>query len=90
MGRSHRPAASPPAVSSAPRRARRPREEGRRAAAAGEPYAGDVGHVPDTTWVGKPDPPSWQDLTEKANKSLGAQARNYPVGYKPTRFLFEE
>jgi hypothetical protein len=66
------------------------RAEGRRAAAAGTPYAGNVGHVPDTTWVGKPDPPSWQDLTAKANKSLGAQARGYPVGFKPTRFLFEE
>jgi hypothetical protein len=64
--------------------------EGKRAAAAGTPYAGNVGHVPDTTWVGKPDPPSWQDLTEKANKSLGAQARRYKVGYKPTRFLFED
>ncbi|MBS2965650.1 hypothetical protein KGA66_21545 [Actinocrinis puniceicyclus] len=66
------------------------REEGRRAAAAGTPYAGNVGHVPDTTWVGRPNPPSWQDLAEKVNKSLGAQARGYPVGYKPTRFLFEE
>jgi hypothetical protein len=66
------------------------REEGRRAAAAGTPYAGNVGHVPDTTWVGKPDPPSWQDLTEQVNKSLGAQARKYPIGFKPTRFLFEE
>lgn len=66
------------------------REEGRRAAAAGEPYAGNVGHVPDTTWVGKPNPPSWQDLTEQVNKSLGAQARNYPLGWMPTRFVFEE
>jgi hypothetical protein len=62
-----------------------------RAARAGQPYAGHAGHVPDTTWTGKPDPPGgYLDLTGRVNTSLGGQSPHYPVGYKPTEFVFDE
>jgi YD repeat-containing protein len=61
-----------------------------RAAEAGTPYVGHAGHVPDTTWTGKASPYSWLDLSPRVNTSLGGQARGYPVGYKPTEFIFEE
>ena len=60
------------------------------AAARGTPYSGNAGHVPDTTWTGRPDPPAWMDLEPRVNSSLGGQSRGYPVGFKPTEFLFEE
>jgi hypothetical protein len=63
--------------------------ERERAAAAGAPYIGDVGHVPDTTWMGVPSPYLWSDMSPRINKSLGAQARQYPLGFKPTEFIFE-
>ncbi|MGM0805614.1 MAG: ribonuclease YeeF family protein [Bacillota bacterium] len=66
------------------------RLEGKRAADNGEAYKGHVGHVPDTTWMGKPDPHSWLDLDPKVNMSIGGQANKYPVGYKPTEFKFVE
>jgi hypothetical protein len=62
------------------------REERARAAEAGTPYQGQVGHAPDTTWTGKPDAFEWHDQTRRVNSSLGAQARQYPEGYKPTEF----
>ena len=64
------------------------RIEAKRAAENGTPYKGHVGHVPDTTWVGKPSPHSWLDLDPKVNMSLGGQANKYPLGYKPTEFNF--
>ena len=59
-----------------------------RASATGSPYSGQAGHVPDTTWTGNPQPQSWLDLTRSVNSSLGAQARLYPIGYQPTKFIF--
>ena len=59
-----------------------------RAAAAGSPYSGHAGHVPDTTWTGSATPPSWMDLTPRVNTSLGGQSVHYPVGYRPTVFEF--
>ncbi|HHF3125733.1 TPA: SpvB/TcaC N-terminal domain-containing protein [Vibrio alginolyticus] len=53
-------------------------------------YSGHVGHVPDTTWTGTPQPYSWMDLTPKVNTSLGGQVGGYPLGYMPTRFIFKE
>ena len=64
------------------------RIEGKRAAETGDLYKGHVGNVPDTTWVGKPDPHSWLDLDPKVNMSIGGQANKYPIGYKPTEFKF--
>ena len=66
------------------------RKEARRAKAAGTPYKGVVGHVPDTTWTGSPEPYFWMDLDPIVNSSLGGQANRYPLGYKPTGFIFEE
>jgi hypothetical protein len=61
------------------------------AAAAGRPYAGVVGHGPDTTWTGKAVPFRWLDMDALANASLGGQSGRYPVGYMPTIFeLVEE
>jgi hypothetical protein len=56
--------------------------------ARGEPYAGQVGHVPDTTWTGNPQPWAWMDLSPRVNMSLGGQAVGYPIGYMPTEFLY--
>lgn len=60
--------------------------ENRRARRAGTPYVGVAGHVPDSTWNGRPDPHSWMDLTRRINGSLASQSRNYPLGFKPTGF----
>ncbi|MDR2157163.1 MAG: hypothetical protein LBO81_05235 [Clostridiales Family XIII bacterium] len=65
------------------------RAEKRAAAASGNPYQGNVGHVPDTTWTGTAQPHSWMDLSPSVNKSLGAQALKYPIGYQPTKFVFK-
>ncbi|WP_305728746.1 RHS repeat-associated core domain-containing protein, partial [Nocardioides luteus] len=46
------------------------------------------GHVPDTTWTGKAEPPHWQALTARVNLSLGSQAGRYPIGYEPTSFWY--
>ncbi len=64
--------------------------ERRRALAAGTPYQGVVGHIPDATWTGTAQPYTWMDLTDRLNKSLGSQARWYPVGYRPTGFKLLE
>ena len=61
-----------------------------RAQAAGQPYQGHAGHVPDTTWTGNAVPPGWADLSPRVNTSLGGQAGHYPVGYKPTIFELVE
>jgi hypothetical protein len=61
-----------------------------RAVRAGQPYSGHAGHTPDTTWTGKPDPPGYLDLSGRVNTSLGGQSSHYPVGYKPTEFVFDE
>jgi len=61
-----------------------------RAIAAGTPYQGHVGHVPDTTWTGTADPFSWLDLDPSVNMSIGGQANRYPIGYKPTEFRFRD
>jgi hypothetical protein len=59
------------------------------AAAAGRPYAGHAGHIPDTTWTGQGNPWGWMDLTPRVNMSLGGQAARYPIGWRPTEFHFE-
>ena len=64
--------------------------ERNRAEAAGQSYRGVAGHGPDTTWTGKPKPPEWQDEDWIVNSSLGAQARRYPLGYKPTEFILND
>ncbi|MBV9139727.1 MAG: hypothetical protein JO115_02195 [Pseudonocardiales bacterium] len=66
------------------------REERVRAIEAGTQYQGQVGHAPDTTWTGKPEAFEWHDQTPRVNSSLGAQARQYPEGYKPTEFKVGE
>ena len=66
------------------------KKEAKRAINAGKPYTGHVGHVPDTTWTGNPDPYDWLDLDPIVNASLGGQANKYPIGYKPTGFIFKE
>ncbi len=55
----------------------------------GTPYLGVVGHGPDTTWTGMANPPFWMDLEFGINSSLGRQSLNYPVGHKPTGFIYE-
>jgi len=64
------------------------KEERAIAATTGNPYQGHVGHVPDTTWTGTAQPHSWLDLNPSVNTSLGAQALKYPIGYQPTKFVF--
>jgi RHS repeat-associated protein len=59
------------------------------AIAQGNPYTGQAGHVPDTTWTGDPDPWGWMDLAPRVNASLGGQAVQYPIGYMPDEFYFE-
>jgi hypothetical protein len=56
------------------------------AAENGTPYKDHAGHVPDKTWTGDPNPYKWLDMSPRLNASLGAQARRYPLGYKPTEF----
>jgi toxin YxiD len=65
-------------------------KERARADAAGTPYKGQVGHVPDTTWTGSADPYSWLDIDPLVNMSIGGQANRYPVGYKPTEFRYKD
>lgn len=60
-----------------------------RAKAAGAPYQGVAGHVPDAAWMGKGEPYEWQDMAGRVNSSLAGQINRYPVGYKPTRFEVE-
>ncbi|GAA4839181.1 hypothetical protein GCM10023221_15930 [Luteimicrobium xylanilyticum] len=62
--------------------------ERQRAASEGNPYNGHAGHVPDTTWTGRATPPEWMDLTPRVNSSLGGQSLRYPLGFRPTEFLF--
>jgi RHS repeat-associated protein len=59
-----------------------------RALEAGTPYKYVVGHGPDATWTGKAATRFWQDVLSRVNSSLGGQARRYPLGYRPTRFLY--
>ncbi len=66
------------------------KNEAKRAQDDGTPYKGHVGHVPDTTWTGKAEPYRWQDLDPVVNTSLGGQTKKYPIGYKPTGFVFKE
>ena len=66
------------------------KKEARRARKAGTPYKGHVSHVPDTTWTGTPEPYCWEDFDPIVNTSLGGQSRRYPIGYKPTGFVFKE
>ena len=56
---------------------------------AGRPYAGVVGHGPDTTWSGLAEAPFWQDMSGRINSSLGRQALDYVTGFTPLRFVFE-
>lgn len=49
----------------------------------------DAGHVPDSTWTGKPEPSEWHPQDHKVNSSLGGQSRRYPIGYKPTSFHYD-
>ncbi|WP_182114355.1 MULTISPECIES: WXG100 family type VII secretion target [unclassified Actinotalea] len=61
-----------------------------RASAAGSPYQGVAGHLPDPTWTNRPGSEKWADETITVNSSLGGQAGHYPVGYKPTVFELVE
>ncbi len=58
------------------------------AAEAGTPYRFAVGHGPDTTWTGTPQSPYWQDTMQAINSSIGSQARRYPIGFRPTGFVY--
>lgn len=70
------------------RAAERERE---RAEAAGQPYGSDVAaHLPDSTWLGVPDPPAWGRHTRRINSVFGSQSGKYPEGYRPTVFRIEE
>ena len=72
------------------RASREARRERKRAERAREPYGAQVaGHVPDTTWTGKPVPYRWMRLDDNVNESLGSQAERYPVRFRPTAFVFE-
>lgn len=57
-----------------------------RKAAAGTPYQGVAGHVPDAAWMGQGEPFEWQDMDRAVNSSLAGQINRYPVGYRPTEF----
>jgi hypothetical protein len=63
--------------------------ERKRAEAAGTPYKGVAGHVPDAAWMGQGQPHEWQDMSKRVNSSLSGQIGNYPVGYQPTHFEIE-
>lgn len=66
------------------------RRERRRAERELTPYGDQVaGHVPDTTWTGNPVPFGWMPLDAAVNESLGSQAERYPVGFKPTCFIYQ-
>lgn len=66
--------------------------ERKRAQNAQEPYGSDVAaHLPDTTWVGQPEPPGgWGRHTNRLNASIGSQSAQYPVGYRPTLFQMDD
>ena len=49
-----------------------------------------VGHAPDSTWMDDPIPYEWQALSPRVNSSLAGQNNRYPIGYKPTKFLYGE
>lgn len=63
---------------------------GERAANPGTYTGMHAGHVPDTTWTGTPQPHSWQALNPRVNTSIGGQSNGYPVGYRPTEFVYGE
>ena len=67
-------------------------EERARAIAEGRPYTTGqvVGHGLDMTWTGRPVAPFWLPMDSSINSSLGRQAQNYPIGFKPTRFIYQE
>ncbi|CAL9529999.1 hypothetical protein SUDANB6_04036 [Streptomyces sp. enrichment culture] len=67
--------------------AREAAAERRRAAAAGTPYAGVAGHVPDAMWPGQEKPPTWIDMTKHVDSGLPAQGQRCPVGCSPRRFV---
>lgn len=60
-----------------------------RAATAGTPFRWVVGHGPDTTWTGRANAPFWADLEAFINASLGRQAQDYPIGFRPNGFIFD-
>ena len=63
--------------------------ERRRAREAGIPYGDDVAaHAPDSGWLGYGDPPFWLSADPRVNGTLAGQQQRYPLGYRPTRFIF--
>lgn len=66
--------------------------ERKRAQSAQDPYGSDVAaHLPDSTWVGGPEPPGgWGRHTNRLNASIGSQSAQYPVGYRPTVFQMDD
>ena len=63
--------------------------ERRRAALAGTPYDSNVAaHAPDSGWLGYGDPPFWLSTERRVNATIAGQQQRYPIGYKPTRFIF--
>ena len=65
---------------------REARAERKRAEAAGSPYTGVAGHVPDAMWLGHGTPFQWHDQDKRVNSSLASIWQRYDVGYKPTSF----
>ena len=63
--------------------------ERQRAALAGTPYESNVAaHAPDSGWLGYGDPPFWLSTERRVNATIAGQQQRYPIGYKPTRFIF--
>ncbi|MEV8628557.1 LamG-like jellyroll fold domain-containing protein [Streptomyces sp. NPDC051079] len=52
-------------------------------------YSGKVaGHLPDTTWSGKPAPYCWHQQDGRVNSTVGGYANKYMEGYRPTGFYY--
>lgn len=62
-----------------------------RAEAAGTPY-GDkyvAAHLIDPTWTNDPEPLRYDPQSRESNSSIAGQSKNYPINYKPSRFMYE-
>jgi RHS repeat-associated protein len=64
--------------------------ERERARLAGTPYVlpNVAAHAPDSGWLGYGDPPFWHFAESRVNSTVAGQQARYPIGYKPTRFIF--
>ena len=60
-----------------------------RAEEAGTPYGSNAAaHAPDSGWLGRGDPPFWLSAERRVNGTLSGQQQRYPLGYRPTLFIF--